>query len=272
MIRLLGEADRRAALTLLQRAPALNLYALGNLESLGFDSAISQFWGDVDAIGTLRALLNRYMTGWVIYGSASADWEGLGQIVDSHPMQAERLQDNPEGVESFLPYLHNYRAQRIETETLMTLAAADFRPQPPPPGATVRRALDTDLDALIALYADAQEMRRSAEAVRRPLQSRRIWIAEVNGRIESVALTNAETADLAMVGGVYTKPDARGRGLSRAVVSALCAELHAQKRQPVLYWVNPAAGAVYDKLGFRQIGVWRAIRLEPVENATIRRS
>ncbi|MEZ4640331.1 MAG: GNAT family N-acetyltransferase [Caldilineaceae bacterium] len=75
-------------------------------------------------------------------------------------------------------------------------------------------------------------------------------------------MTIAETADQAKIGGVFTHPRARGRGLGQAVVSALCAELLAHEKQPVLYWVNPIAGAIYRKLGFRTVGNWRAVRLQ----------
>ncbi|RME56797.1 MAG: hypothetical protein D6790_14215, partial [Caldilineae bacterium] len=104
MIRRLKEPDRAAAVALLNRQPALNLYFLGNIAALGFDTDFCEFWGDWDETGRLRAVLNRYRTGWVVYGLPDADWRGLGQVVDSHRVTAARLQDNPGGVPSFLPY------------------------------------------------------------------------------------------------------------------------------------------------------------------------
>jgi predicted GNAT family acetyltransferase len=267
MIRLLTAADLPGAVTLLRREPAFNLYTLGNLETLGLENEISQTWGDFDEDGGLRAVLNRYMTGWVVYGMPEADWAGLGSVLDNHPTQADRLQDNPGGVASFLPYLHRYRPLEVKVETLMELAEADFRPQPTAPGVVVRRATSADLDALIVLYAGAGDMSRSVTGIKRPLQSGRVWIAEVEGLLVSAALTNAETADQAMIGGVFTQPDARGQGLSQALVSALCADLLTELRKPVLYWANPVAGAVYHKLGFRAIGEWRAVRLQKMNEA-----
>jgi len=90
-----------------------------------------------------------------------------------------------------------------------------------------------------------------------------LWLAEEQGQIQAAALTNAEAAGMAIIGGVFTRPAARGRGLSQAVCSALCQELLAEGVQPVLYWRNPAAGTVYRKLGFRPIGEWRAVWLAP---------
>lgn len=266
MIRPLTEQDRKHVVALLSQDRALNLYILGNLETLGLKRDFCQFWGDFeDSSGVLRAVLNRYMNGWTLYGRPDADWAGLAQVVDQHPVPAARLQDNPGGIPSFLPYLQRYRASQEKEEELMTLAPEHFRPVAPPPGATVRRATLADLDALIHLYRDAGSMQRSPAAVERPLRDTRVWVAEVAGQIGAAALTNAEVADLAMIGGVYTVPALRGRGLSQAVCSALCQELLREGKGPVLYWDTPAAGAVYRKLGFQAVGRWRSVWLAPAD-------
>jgi uncharacterized protein len=268
MIRLLDETDRAAAIQLLADAPQFNLYLLGNLETLGFGRDFCEFWGDFGADENgelyLRAVLNRYMAGWAIYGTPAADWAGLGGIVDTHPTGATRLQDNPGGAASFLPYLHHYHAVQVKTETLMNLRMEDFRPSVAPVGVTVRRGVLDDVAALAELYADAGDMARTRATILRPLQDTRLWLIEEGRQILAAALTNAETAQMAMIGGVFTLPSARGRGLSQAVCSALCTDLFAAGKQPVLYWINPAAGAVYHKLGFRPIGQWRAAWLEVI--------
>ncbi|MBX3012714.1 MAG: GNAT family N-acetyltransferase [Caldilineaceae bacterium] len=264
MIRLLTEADRAQADTLLAAAPQLTLYMLGNLEKLGFTEPICEFWGDFAPTtpeASLRAVLNRYLTGWTVYGTADANWPGLAAIVDQHPAGAERLQDNPGGVDSFLPYLQRYRASKDEREEIMVLAAAHFQPIAAPAGVVVRRGTLADLPKLVAFYADAGHMSRSAVGVERPLRDTRLWLAEEAGTLLATALTNAETSALAMIGGVYTQPVARGRGLSQAVCSALCADLLADQKQPILYWNTPAAGVVYRKLGFSATGQWRSVWL-----------
>ena len=264
MIRLLSEADRDMTVTFLAMAPHYNLYMLGNLEKLGFAHEFCEFWGDVTQTEQgerVYAVLNRYMTGWTIYGSAEADWSGLGAILDQHPAGASRLQDNPGGIASFLPYLQRYRQEKVEVEEVMVLEPADFRPIAAPDGVRIRRGTLDDLAGLIEFYQEAEQMSRSPAAVERPLRDTRLWLAEAAGKIVATALTNAETSNLAMIGGVYTPLMARGLGLSQAVCSALCADLMADQKQPVLYWGTPAAGAVYRKLGFSATGQWRSVWL-----------
>lgn len=260
MIRRLVEADREAVTMLLAMAPQLNLFLLGNLDASGFDQEFCEFWGD-EVDGVVRGVVNRYMTGWTIYGQAEADWKGLGAVIDDHAITAERLQDNPGGVASLLPYFHRYRASKESEETLMELSATDLSVQAAPPEFTVRRATLDDFAGLVKLYANAADMARTPAGIERPLLDRRVWVAENGDGIVAAALTNAETDSLAMIGGVYTTPDWRGCGLSQSVCSALCAELIRTGRKPVLYWHNPAAGHVYTKLGFRPIGRWRSLRL-----------
>jgi uncharacterized protein len=279
MIRRLYESDRGALETLLRESPHFNVYMLGNLASLGIIHEISEFWGDFSSAaesavhpapnaeprqtGTLRGVINRYMTGWSVYGRQDADWEGLAQVLANYPQVAERLQDNPGGVSSFIPYLRNYASERSEEEELMTLTAARFRPVAPQAGIHVRCARHADLDELTDFYAVAETMRRSRKAVERPLNDGYFWVAEADGRIRATALTNAVGGEYAMIGGVYTHPAWRGQGLSQAVCSALCAALLANGLTPSLYWIAPEAGHVYRKLGFETVGVWRSVWLTP---------
>lgn len=261
MIRLLTEQDQQRTVEFLAAAPEYNLYTLGNIVRLGFIDELTQYWGDFGQDGALRGVLNRYMRGWVVYGTSACDWTSFGSIVDSHPIAAERLQDNPGGTASFLPYLHRYQPNSISIQHLMALNAADFTPAASQAAVCVRRALKDDLPRLVDFYANAGHMARAKAAVEQPLRSTRIWLAEAGREILSAALTNAETTTLAMIGGVYTKPDSRQRGLSKAVCSALCAELIGLGRRPVLYWETPEAGNVYTRLGFHAIGEWRSVRL-----------
>ncbi len=275
MLRALTETDRRQVTDFLAQAPHFNLYMLGNVEKLGFDHAFCEFWGDFAdneadigksaSAPKLRGVINRYMSGWTVYGERAADWAGLATILDNHPNPAERLQDNPGGIDSFVPYLQRYARVREEMEEVMVLERNSLQSIEPPPAVTIRRGSLQDLNRLTQFYSDAGHMARSAAAVERPLRDTRLWLAEAEGKILSAALTNAETSSLAMIGGVYTPPAERGRKLSQSVCQALCAELIAAGKQPVLYWNTPAAGAVYRKLGFRPCGQWRAIWLSPIE-------
>ena len=239
--------------------PALNLYFLGNLEALGVESDICQFWGSFDGDGALTGVLMRYMDGWNIADGPGCDYAGLGQIVDAHPAGAARLQDNTRYVESFASFLHRYQEQEASIEYLCDLNQQDFTPTCKP--WPVRRAVMSDFDALCRFYADAGRMSRIPRGVERPLQDGRVFVVEVENQIVSSVLTNAETRSLAMIGGVFTPPAQRGNGYASTAMVALCSSLIADDIHPVLYYDNPAAGGIYRRLGFNDLGLWKSVHL-----------
>jgi RimJ/RimL family protein N-acetyltransferase len=84
------------------------------------------------------------------------------------------------------------------------------------------------------------------------------WGLFLEGRLVATAALNARALDIGQVGGVYTVPDLRGQGLSKAVMRALLrdsAELHGISRM-ILFTgeKNIPAQRVYEGLGFERIG------------------
>ena len=259
MIRLLTTPDYSQIYDFCNQNPALNLYFMGNLESLGVESDICQFWGSFDAEGQITGVLMRYMDGWNIADGPGCDYAGFGQIVDEHPAGASRLQDNTRHVESFVPFLQRYQEQGSSTEYLCDLDQQDFDPTCKP--WPVRRATMADYDTLCRFYGDAGHMSRTPRGVERPLQDGRVFIVEVENQIVSSVLTNAETRTLAMIGGVFTPPAHRGKGYASAAMVELCRSLIADRIRPVLYYDNPGAGAIYRRLGFKDLGLWKSVYL-----------
>jgi RimJ/RimL family protein N-acetyltransferase len=76
----------------------------------------------------------------------------------------------------------------------------------------------------------------------------------------AMAGINARVADLVQIGGVYTPPAARGKGLARRAVSGL---LGYQKgvRHSILFAADAAAARAYEAIGYKQIGAYRVAML-----------
>lgn len=132
-----------------------------------------------------------------------------------------------------------------------------------------RRAHLADLDRLAALYAQAGEMYRSRANVEAKLRSERVFVVEEPAsllrpaRIVSCALTNIEGRDAGIIGGVFTLPEARGKGYAGACTAALALDLQRDGKMPCLFYENPIAGVVYRHLGFEEIGQWGLLYLTP---------
>jgi uncharacterized protein len=187
--------------------------------------------------------------------------------------QVDFMMGQPEGVDALLDELPTGAGlERREEHYLAELAlpAGGMKAMVVPPGVMIRRAHPSDLDALTTLYYHADGFESvGKDQVRRTMYGRirslRTWVAESEGQLQSAASTSAETAQAAMIGGVWTAPSARNRGLSTAVTSALSRELVTEGRRPYLFYLvdNAVAAHVYSQVGFSTIGRWSVVYLTP---------
>lgn len=76
---------------------------------------------------------------------------------------------------------------------------------------------------------------------------------------------NAALPQIVQIGGVYTPPENRGRGLARRAVALHLEQARDQGvKRAVLFANNPSAIAAYRAIGFTEIGKWRlAIFADP---------
>lgn len=79
--------------------------------------------------------------------------------------------------------------------------------------------------------------------------------------ILSTASYVAETDKSAMIIAVATKEGNkyRGKGLATLCLNELLNDLKEKKKTACIYYDNPAAGRIYQKLGFKEIGKWRIL-------------
>jgi uncharacterized protein len=126
----------------------------------------------------------------------------------------------------------------------------------------MRLATDADID-LLAAWIDAfsrdtgdhpdAEARARATAI---VGAGRYWIWETsNGEPVSSALTAPSMMGVARVGGVYTPPAHRGRGLAAAVVATLSSTILDAGERPILYTQlqNPTSNGVYQRIGYEPV-------------------
>jgi len=133
---------------------------------------------------------------------------------------------------------------------------------------TVRAATHADLEALvsgnIALADESEHIRLDAETLREGiralLESRapgRYWVAELDGRVAGQLLMTFEWSDwrnrmVWWIQSVYVVPDARGRGVLRALYDVARREALAAGAGGLRLYVdttNTRAMAVYTALG-----------------------
>jgi len=138
-------------------------------------------------------------------------------------------------------------------------------PKPPPAlgEVTIRKATSSDLKALFPLQREYEKeevllnpARFNATAsllsLQRNLRKEIVYLAEREGEPVAKAGTNARGINYFQIGGVYTVPDLRGRGLGQKVMRALMWDI-AQREKHLCLFVkkgNAAAIKLYSNVGF----------------------
>jgi uncharacterized protein len=129
-----------------------------------------------------------------------------------------------------------------------------------------------DLDALVPACAAMHKeevgidpLDRDAagyrERIRELVEKKRSIVRIINGRIAAKCEFSAVTPEAVQLMGVWTDPALRRRGLGRALLREVCGHL-ARKGKNITLFVNDfnrPAIALYESLGFRQIGTNRAL-------------
>ncbi|MBN1399251.1 MAG: GNAT family N-acetyltransferase [Anaerolineae bacterium] len=163
-----------------------------------------------------------------------------------------------------------FRISYDEVGHLCGLDRATFRPFQ---AEGVRRATARDVPAVASLRCafdveyfgtgPGQISKAWCLRLARRYIERGAFVAECDGKLVSMVATEADIPQVTQLGAVYTVPSYRGRGLAKAVVSALCQEKLQIRPQVVLdvRMDNAPARHAYDALGFQHWDDYRMCRL-----------
>ena len=172
------------------------------------------------------------------------------------------------GVRSSVRKLERWYRARPEIAMDYHLMVADLRGWQPPasprlPTVVIRKAFPEDTDLLFPLQKDYEleevnpatfDDRRSRSLLRRNLRDQVVFSAELRGIPIAKAATNARGYKADQIGGVFTRPDLRGRGLGGLVLTALLRHIRDEGSEFASLFVkrtNQAAIVLYEKLGFK---------------------
>ncbi|VEU76266.1 GNAT family N-acetyltransferase [Mycoplasmopsis columboralis] len=80
------------------------------------------------------------------------------------------------------------------------------------------------------------------------------FVVKQNNQILAHAASSAATEQAVMLGSIFSVEQARNLGYAKDCTIALCKKILNQDKTPILFWDNPAAGQLYKRLGFEEIG------------------
>lgn len=255
----LTEKHRAEVEAYISAEPEYNVFVQGDLENYGFDSETVELFGARTANGALCALLLRYFHNYCLCMSETAPVEELAAFLQVRG--ARYLSGKEADVAAVAAHMPGWKLRGTNLARMDCLAGGAALPE----GFSLRMLGPQDARAVIELEMQIEEFADSFRGVDREEKVKECRENLRHGghafgvyeedRLVALAETTAENSVSAMVIGVATLPNRRGRGFARACVHA--AAVHsftAGRRYLCLFYDNPAAGHIYHALGFADVG------------------
>jgi uncharacterized protein len=265
MIRIAEEKDRAALLHYLGREPEFNLFIIGDIQHYGVRSEEMEVFIEARR-GTIDAALMRFRNNFVPCSyDARADLSALAGRLNTRLAEPGRwfVSGRKEVIDRVLPLL---RGKLVETHDQVFSVCREPKAGVPL-GALSRVSLaapDAAGDLLELWGATLGRQGRREDLARDIEQGDCVAIVReaAPGRIVSAAAAVAESDSAAMIVGVATHPEHRGKGYASACVWRLVSDLRARGKSACLFFDDPAAGSIYHRLGFADIGLWKMLKFE----------
>lgn len=255
MIRKLTEKDHDQVMDFLSVEPALNLFITGDIENFGYETDFQQIWGEWQS-DDLIAVLLKYKGNFIPYAKSYFDVKGFAEIILLDE-QFQILSGIEEIINQFDPYISSKQKRTMyfaELTDHKKLKTDDLRED-------ILVADVEDVDAIFTLRENIEEFTAS-QATRESMlhtietkSGRTYFMKEGEEAIASVS-TTAENSKSAMIVGVCTATTHRKKGLASKCLSALCEDVLKEGKSLCLFYDNPAAGSIYHRLGFKEVGRW----------------
>ncbi|WP_025726974.1 GNAT family N-acetyltransferase [Heyndrickxia ginsengihumi] len=258
MIRRLEKTDHEACFQLLKTRSAENLFIIGDIEAYGYEQDFQKLWGEFNEDGELIAVLLKYEKSYIPYAAGSFNAVGFAEIISNDP-DFTMMSGIKHITEKIEPYIN--RTLKRKRQTYYAKCKSLNSDVKDVDCSIVQQAFPSDAEALVKLLHSVPEFSDASmtvESKRRGLQdgtSRSYFIIE-DEKMVSTASTAAENSLSAMVVAVATLENYKKKGYATKCMVKLCNDLLREGKELCLFYDNPAAGAIYKRIGFEHIGFW----------------
>ena len=257
----LHESDRARIYDYIAAEPEMNQFIYGDVESFGVEGGPVTMWALPGTGDAWDGVLLRYMDYYLFY-SQRADFDVRAAAAFLKARKVECLSGKLEILRRFAPFF----PEAVLRPMYMCRCNRAVENVAVPAGMTIRRLEEADVDAYLELmtgvaefaanYSSVSLEKRKGETLVNMRSGGMIYgVFDEKGRMVSTASTSGANRQSAMIVGVATREDFRGRGCASAAVANLCADsLRAGRKFLCLFYDNPAAGRIYHRVGLDEVG------------------
>ncbi len=254
MIRKLIEQDRETVLAYLSAEPAHVTFFVADIRDYGFDDPRFLLWGSPTPEGRepFEYVFCLFYSCVHVYSKfSSVDVAAICRFLNENKIDFKMIAGKELLVE---PFTKSIAFQSEHRCYLAELRRENFVPHGDEHIA-VEWATVQDAEEILRLRASMPEFRDFMM----PLEQLVDMLATGKGRVLNVRengriVASATESCLGRIGYVCTDPAFRGRGYASVLVSKLSEILLAEGAVPNLAFENPAAGSIYRRLGFQEVG------------------
>lgn len=257
MIYKCDENQQEELLNFLYQEPTINLFAIGDIETYGFDHFDLDVWVYVNSKDEIIGVLVRYKENVIpIHGK---DFEGLDTFlpliqsldpiyISGSEEVIAQYEEEFEKYEKEETYLAECQELEIVSPLIDQVVPLD------------KKEIDLYLDCLKEVGMKKQltmeEITNELDRDRNTIQV----IKDESGQMVSTGRIAVETKLSAMIIAVGTTESYRKKGYATAIVAALVNECLRKDKTACLFYSDPDAGRLYQHLGFKETHKW--IRLK----------
>lgn len=250
------------ALSYLSEEPEFNLFLTGDIANCGMKSDLVRTYtaDEWDENKEFPYFILDYNGNFLVYSKDPVyDAKTVAHFLSSQTMY--NLSGKQNIIEQLCPYFPERRIQNTYMARLNKVDPAfSFSDIP------VTKLGESDLEQIYELYMQIKEFAptysgRSKENIIEGIKYNVHYGYKKDGVLLAIAGLSASTETSAMLVGVATHPDFREQGYASAVVGKLCQnELESGKQFLCLFYDNPKAGRIYNRIGFKELGIYTMLR------------
>ena len=258
------------AFSYLALEPDFNLFLIGDLEQYGMvHENVSCYTAKDWKAGMEFPFFILNYRGNVLVYSQNPDYDAKTVADFLMKINPDNISGKDEILQKLIPYLEN---RVVKPTHLAKLSRIDSQQKERYKELMerVRRLTEEDILAAYDLYITIDEFaytyrRKTKEECYEDIRQNISAIGRSYGIFEgdkliSVVQTSAENKKSAMVVGVATRNEMRGKGYARAAMLKLCQDCLKEKEFLCLFYDNPTAGKIYHSIGFEDMGKYTMIR------------
>ena len=260
MYRLVEKKDIPEILAYFEKNLKNCLYSYIDLKKFGIENPNLTVY--VDKSNEIHCTALKYYEGLQLFDAeGKMDTEGTAELIKE--LNSHIVSSTVDVIEKLYPLLSNfYEMEQGYVTEMLSMPECEISED-------VRLAEISEYDEIARLICSDEGVggHYVPEELKEQLLTRleegmgRNYVLKRDGNIIHHAATYAELDNLAVISGVITREDWRGKGVGTLAVRKLCHDLLKEGKKPCLFYYTKQAAMFYKKIGFEEGTGWAKLVL-----------